>query len=113
MAKTPIAPLAYDSAPTGIDPTSTAAYVVSLELVPLPEMRAADRGVPQSLESVLSGNTRRVYTTQWRTFEGWCDEVLADFPVLFDGQPLPDVPGTPAVSGSTMLKCFSPNPPKR
>ena len=25
------------------------------------------------------------------------DEVVAGFPVLFDGQPLPDVPGAPAL----------------
>ena len=41
----------------------------------LPELRAADRGVASSLESVLSDNTRRVYGTQWRIFAGWCDEV--------------------------------------
>ena len=41
----------------------------------LPELRAADRGVADSLESVLSDNTRRVYSTQWRIFTGWCDEV--------------------------------------
>ena len=41
----------------------------------LPELRAADQGVAQSLEAVLAGNTRRVYGTQWRIFTGWCDEV--------------------------------------
>ena len=50
------------------------------ELVPhqapsIPALRAADRGVASSLESVLSDNTRRVYGTQWRLFQGWCDEV--------------------------------------
>ena len=40
-----------------------------------PELRVADRGVAQSLESVLSDNTHRVYGTQWRIFTGWCDEV--------------------------------------
>ena len=38
-------------------------------------LRAADRGVASSLESVLADNTRRVYDTQWRLFTGWCDEV--------------------------------------
>ena len=52
----------------------------SQQLVPhqpvsLPELRAADAGVAESLESVLSGNTRRVYGAQWRIFEGWCNEV--------------------------------------
>ena len=27
------------------------------------------------MESVLAGNTRRVYGIQWRLFTGWCDEV--------------------------------------
>ena len=41
----------------------------------LPELRAADRGVAEALESVLSDNTRRVYGTQWRLFDEWCGEV--------------------------------------
>ena len=41
----------------------------------LPELRSADQGVAQSLESVLSDNTRRTYDAQWRIFAGWCDEV--------------------------------------
>ena len=41
----------------------------------LPALRAADQGVADALESVLSDNTRRVYGTQWRIFAGWCDEV--------------------------------------
>ena len=40
-----------------------------------PALRAADRGVADALESVLSDNTRRVYGAQWRLFTGWCDEV--------------------------------------
>ena len=47
----------------------------------LPELRAADRGVADSLEAVLSDNTRRTYTVQWRSFTDWCDEVgLASLP---------------------------------
>ena len=41
----------------------------------LPALRAADQGVADALESVLSDNTRRVYGTQWRLFTGWCGEV--------------------------------------
>ena len=41
----------------------------------LPELAAADRGVADSLEAVLSENTRRTYTTQWRIFDQWCDQV--------------------------------------
>ncbi len=56
--------------------------IVPREPVSLPELRATDRGVASSLESVLSDNTRRVYATQWRIFEGWCDEVrLTALPV--------------------------------
>ena len=51
-----------------------------LDIVPhqpasLPELRAADQGVAQSLEAVLSDNTRRTYDAQWRSFTGWCDDV--------------------------------------
>ena len=38
-------------------------------------LRAADQGVADALESVLSDNTQRVYGTQWRLFNDWCDEV--------------------------------------
>ena len=41
----------------------------------LPALRAADQGVADALESVLSGNTNRVYGTQWRLFDEWCAEV--------------------------------------
>ena len=40
-----------------------------------PALRAADRGVADALESVLSDNTRRVYGAQWRLFNEWCDSV--------------------------------------
>ena len=40
-----------------------------------PALRAADRGVADALESVLSDNTSRVYAAQWRLFNDWCDEV--------------------------------------
>ena len=36
---------------------------------------AADRGVADSLEAVLSENTRRTYDAQWRLFDDWCAEV--------------------------------------
>ena len=55
--------------------TTAGHHVVPQEPPSLPELRAADRGVAASLESVLSDNTRRTYTTQWRIFTGWCDEV--------------------------------------
>ena len=49
--------------------------IVLREPASLPALRAADQGVAESLESVLAGNTRRTYNTQWRIFTGWCDEV--------------------------------------
>ena len=41
----------------------------------LPALRAADQGVADALEAVLSDNTRRVYAAQWRLFTGWCSGV--------------------------------------
>ena len=41
----------------------------------MPALRAADQGVADALESVLSDNTRRVYAAQWRFFTNWCDSV--------------------------------------
>ena len=55
--------------------TTLGTHVVPRETTSLPELRAADRGVADSLESVLSNNTRRVYGAQWRIFQSWCDEV--------------------------------------
>ena len=56
--------------------TSANAQIVPVEPAAVnPALRAADRGVADALESVLSDNTRRVYGTQWRIFDGWCDEV--------------------------------------
>ena len=55
--------------------TAAGAHVVPIEPASLPQLRAADRGVASSLESVLADNTRRVYDAQWRIFTGWCDEV--------------------------------------
>ena len=51
-----------------------------LQIVPrppasLPALRAADQGVADALESVLSDNTRRVYQTQWKIFDDWCSDV--------------------------------------
>ena len=55
--------------------TTTDQQIVPRQPAALPALRAADQGVADSLEAVLSDNTRRVYGTQWRIFEGWCDEV--------------------------------------
>ena len=55
--------------------TAAGAPVVPHEPPSLPELRAADQGVAQSLEAVLSDNTRRTYDAQWRSFAGWCDDV--------------------------------------
>ena len=57
------------------------AHVVPHRPADLPQLAAADRDVGSSLEAVLSHNTRRTYDTQWRIFDGWCDQVgLASLP---------------------------------
>ena len=69
--------------------TTAAGHPIALqEPSTLPELRAADRGVADSLESVLSDNTHRTYGAQWRSFTGWCDQV--------DLTPLPAEPLTVA-----------------
>ena len=40
-----------------------------------PALRAADRGVADALEAVLSDNTKRLYGAQWRLFNDWCGAV--------------------------------------
>ena len=49
--------------------------IVPRQLAAAPALRAADQGVADALESVLSDNTQRVYGAQWRIFTGWCDEM--------------------------------------
>ena len=55
--------------------TAADLQIVPREPASLLALRAADQGVADSLESVLSDHTRRVYGTQWRLFNDWCDEV--------------------------------------
>ena len=55
--------------------TAASAQIVPQEPTSLPALRAADQGVADALESVLSDNTNRVYGTQWRLFYEWCAEV--------------------------------------
>ena len=55
--------------------TIAGTQIVPVEPSSLPALRAADKGVAEALESVLAGNTQRVYGTQWRLFNDWCDEV--------------------------------------
>ena len=64
--------------PTSGDSPMTAAadpQIVPRQPAAAPALRAADQGVADALEAVLSDNTRRVYGAQWRIFTGWCDEV--------------------------------------
>ena len=61
-------------------PESSMTTAGSLQIVPesppsAPALRAADRGVAEALESVLSDNTKRVYQTQWKLFDEWCGDV--------------------------------------
>ena len=55
--------------------TTAGPDIIPREAASLPELRAADRGVADALESVLSDNTRRVYAAQWRIFTDWCGDV--------------------------------------
>ena len=49
--------------------TSADPQIVPRPPAAAPALRAADQGVADALESVLSDNTRRVYGAQWRLFE--------------------------------------------
>ena len=60
--------------------TAASTQIVPLEPASLPALLAADRAVADALESVLSDNTRRVYSAQWRLFNDWCGDV--DLPSL-------------------------------
>ena len=55
--------------------TAAGHQIVPRPAAAAPALRAADQGVADALESVLAGNTRRVYGAQWRLFTGWCDDV--------------------------------------
>ena len=55
--------------------TAANPQIVPHQPASLPELRAAERGVADALESVLSDNTRRVYQTQWKLFDEWCAEM--------------------------------------
>ena len=55
--------------------TASDPQIVPRQPPPSPALRAADQGVADALESVLSDNTRRVYAAQWRLFNDWCDSV--------------------------------------
>ena len=61
--------------------TAASHQIVLRESAAAPALRAADQGVADALQSVLSENTRRVYGAQWRLFNDWCSEVaLASLP---------------------------------
>ena len=55
--------------------TAASTQIVPHQPASLPALCAADRGVADALESVLSDNTQRVYGTQWRLFNDWCADV--------------------------------------
>ena len=57
---------------------ATGPQIVPRPSASMPALRAADRGVADALESVLSDNTRRVYAAQWSRgglLNDWCDSV--------------------------------------
>ena len=57
--------------------TTTAAdpHIAPYQPAAAPALRAADEAVADALESVLAGNTQRVYGAQWRLFTDWCGDV--------------------------------------
>ena len=55
--------------------TAADSQIVASRPAAAPALRAADQGVADALESVLSDNTQRVYQTQWKLFDGWCSEM--------------------------------------
>ena len=54
---------------------ATGPQIVPRPSASMPALRAADQGVADALQSVLSDNTRRVYGAQWRLFNDWCGDV--------------------------------------
>ena len=50
-------------------------HIVPRPTAAAPALRAADQGVADALESVLSDNTKRVYAALWRLFNDWCDSM--------------------------------------
>ena len=83
--------------------TTAGAHVVPHESPSLPELRAANQGVAESLEAVLADNTRRTYDAQWRLFAGWCDQVgltslpaaPSPWPATWPPAPTPAPPSPP------------------
>ena len=55
--------------------TTGSLQIVSESPRSAPALRAADAGVADALESVLSDNTKRVYGAQWKLFDEWCVEM--------------------------------------
>ena len=55
--------------------TAADPQIVPRQPASLPALRAADQGVADALEAVLSDNTRRVDAAQWRIFTDWCGDV--------------------------------------
>ena len=55
--------------------TTAGTQIVPRQPSSAPALRAADQGVADALEAVLSDHTRRVYGAQWRIFTDWCADV--------------------------------------
>ena len=90
--------------------TASDPQIVPRQPAAAPALRAADPGVADALEAVLSDNTQRVYGAQWRLFIDWCDEVGVT--------PLPAEPLTVARylaaragDGASIAPCAWPRPP--
>ena len=55
--------------------TAAGPQIIPFQPAAAPALRAADQGVADALESLLSDNTKRVYGAQWRLFDEWCSEM--------------------------------------
>ena len=55
--------------------TAADSQIVPRQPAAAPALRAADQGVADALDSVLSDNTKRVYQSQWRLFSDWCGDL--------------------------------------
>ena len=56
-------------------PTAGDPQIVPRQPAAAPALRAADQGVADALESVLSENALRVYGAPWCLFIDWCADV--------------------------------------
>ena len=101
--------------PTGDPPVTTAAdqQIVPRQPEYLPALRAADQGVADALESVLSDNTQpRLRRPSGSIFDKWCGEIGLTYPLPADPLTVARYLAARAGDGaSNCHACVSPPPP--